>query len=277
MDLTTATSLPLALAFGAVLGARHGMDADHLAAIDGLVRLHSRAGRTRLARLAGALFSLGHGAVVLAVALACLHAGGLKLPDWLDRAGSLFSIGCLGLIGVFNLRAALLGDAPVPGWRGRLVKRAPVFGRAWGGLLLGMLFAISFDTLTLALWFGGVGLERGSALAGAGLALAFTAGMCATDCASGWWISRLLGGRAPVAGGGPAGGASTAGAARWIPAIVGGGALAVAGLGLARQLSNGADALVEGRELLLGLGFLLASSSALWWVRRVGSRRSAAV
>ncbi|WP_085318025.1 HoxN/HupN/NixA family nickel/cobalt transporter [Derxia lacustris] len=267
MDLPLSASLPLALAFGALLGARHGMDADHLAAIDGLVRLHARAGRHGLARLAGALFSLGHGAVVLAAALACIRTGGLHLPDWLDRAGSLFSIACLGLIGAFNLKAALVGDAPVSGWRGRLVQRAPVFGRAWGGLLLGMLFAISFDTLTLALWFGTVGLERGSAAAGAGLALAFTAGMCATDCASGWWISRLLRGHL----------APGSGAARWVPAIVGAGALAVAGLGLARQLSVSADALVEGREFLLGLGFLLASGSALWWTRRVGSRRSAAV
>jgi len=271
MDLPLSASLPLALGFGALLGARHGVEADHLAAIDALVRLHTRAGRLRLARAAGALFSLGHGAVVLATALACAQTGGLHLPEWLDRAGSLFSIGCLALIGITNLKAALDGNAAAPGWRGRLVRHTPVFGRAWGGLLLGMLFAVSFDTLTLALWFGTVGLERGSATLGAGLALAFTAGMCATDCASGWWISRLLGGRGAATGNG------ASAAARLIPAIVGGGALAVAALGLARQVSVGADALVEGREFALGLGFLVASSIALWAAKRVGSRRSAAV
>ena len=45
------------------LGARHGFDADHLATIDGLAR-YSAASRPRLARSAGLLFSLGHGAVV---------------------------------------------------------------------------------------------------------------------------------------------------------------------------------------------------------------------
>ena len=47
---------------------RHGFDADHLATIDGLTRYNARA-NPRLARMAGALFSLGHGVVVLLVAL----------------------------------------------------------------------------------------------------------------------------------------------------------------------------------------------------------------
>mgnify|MGYP002481491783 CR=1 FL=1 len=65
-------SLPLdspslvALVF--LLGLKHGFDADHLATIDGLTRFNARS-RPRLARLCGTLFSLGHGAVVLAVAV----------------------------------------------------------------------------------------------------------------------------------------------------------------------------------------------------------------
>jgi high-affinity nickel-transport protein len=51
-----------------VLGARHGFDADHLATIDGLTRGSAHT-HPRLARSAGLLFSLGHGSVVLAVAL----------------------------------------------------------------------------------------------------------------------------------------------------------------------------------------------------------------
>lgn len=50
-----------------VLGLKHGFDADHLATIDGLTRFNARK-RPGLARYCGALFSLGHGAVVVAIA-----------------------------------------------------------------------------------------------------------------------------------------------------------------------------------------------------------------
>ena len=51
-----------------VLGVKHGFDADHLATIDGLTRFNARA-NPRWARFCGTLFSLGHGAVVIAIAL----------------------------------------------------------------------------------------------------------------------------------------------------------------------------------------------------------------
>ncbi|HEX6829121.1 MAG TPA: nickel transporter, partial [Burkholderiales bacterium] len=57
----------LALVF--TLGLKHGLEADHLVAIDGLTRYNAIA-RPRIARWCGTLFSLGHGAVVVAVALA---------------------------------------------------------------------------------------------------------------------------------------------------------------------------------------------------------------
>ena len=52
-----------------VLGMRHGVDADHLAAIDAMTRCNAVA-RPGLARRTGIWFSLGHGGVVLAIALA---------------------------------------------------------------------------------------------------------------------------------------------------------------------------------------------------------------
>ena len=48
-----------------VLGMKHGFDADHLATIDGLTRYNAHR-NPRLARYCGTLFSLGHGAVVMA-------------------------------------------------------------------------------------------------------------------------------------------------------------------------------------------------------------------
>ena len=65
-ELPTDWSALCALVF--LVGMRHGLDADHLAAIDGLTRVSARRGQAH-ARYCGALFSLGHGTVVLAIAL----------------------------------------------------------------------------------------------------------------------------------------------------------------------------------------------------------------
>ena len=66
-DLPTEWSALCALVF--LLGLKHGFDADHLATIDGLTRFNSRHLRP-FARYCGALFSLGHGVVVVAIAIA---------------------------------------------------------------------------------------------------------------------------------------------------------------------------------------------------------------
>jgi len=64
-----------------LLGLRHGFDADHLAAIDGLAT-HNAGRRPRLARVSGVLFSLGHGIVVIVVALAVsLLSGAWQTPQ----------------------------------------------------------------------------------------------------------------------------------------------------------------------------------------------------
>jgi high-affinity nickel-transport protein len=80
----------VALAF--VLGMKHGMDADHLATIDGLTRFNAAAGRKKLARLCGFLFSLGHGVVVciVAVGTSFLFQQG-AVPAWMDEVGAWVS------------------------------------------------------------------------------------------------------------------------------------------------------------------------------------------
>src|SRR5512147_2075352 len=96
-----------ALAF--VLGMKHGMDADHLASIDGLTRFNAAAGRRRLARLCGFLFSVGHVCVVCVVAVATgfLFQQG-AVPQWMDDVGAwvsavfLLSLGALNLYAVFS-------------------------------------------------------------------------------------------------------------------------------------------------------------------------------
>ena len=51
-----------------MLGLKHGVDPDHLAAIDGLTRFNAGR-RPLLSRWSGLLFSAGHGVVVTAVAI----------------------------------------------------------------------------------------------------------------------------------------------------------------------------------------------------------------
>jgi len=51
-----------------LLGVKHGLDPDHLAAIDGLTR-YNAVRRPALSRWSGLLFSAGHGVVVTAVAI----------------------------------------------------------------------------------------------------------------------------------------------------------------------------------------------------------------
>ena len=87
-----------------VLGMKHGFDADHLATIDGLTRYNARR-NPRLARYCGTLFSLGHGAIVLAIALGVSAiAGQWTVPAWFGLLGSVISIAFLIEIGRASCR-----------------------------------------------------------------------------------------------------------------------------------------------------------------------------
>ena len=90
---------------GFLLGVKRGFDADHLAIIDGLTRYNGRA-NPRLAPCCGTLFSLGHGVVVLAVAMvtSLMMAGASVVPAWMEDVGAVTSIVFLTLLGCVNLR-----------------------------------------------------------------------------------------------------------------------------------------------------------------------------
>ena len=96
------------IALAVALGLKHGMDADHLATIDGLTRFNTSEGRRRLARSCGFLFSLGHGIVVCIVAVAAeLLFHPASAPSWIGDFGTLVSAFFLLLLGVINLYAAV--------------------------------------------------------------------------------------------------------------------------------------------------------------------------
>ena len=87
------------------LGAKHGMDPDHLATIDGLTRFNAQR-RPRLARWSGCLFSLGHGLVVTAVATAAASlSSGFLAPAWLEHTSAWISIAFLAALGAGNIAA----------------------------------------------------------------------------------------------------------------------------------------------------------------------------
>ncbi|MBI1424050.1 MAG: nickel transporter [Gammaproteobacteria bacterium] len=179
-----------------LLGLRHGLDADHLATIDGITRFNASV-RPRLARWSGFLFSLGHGMVVIVVAiLVALFSKGLSIPDWMDGFGAWVSIIFLLALGTVNLITVLRAspDAVVQpaGLKGRFLGRLNRAGHPWLIVLVGTLFALSFDTMSQAALFSLAASKMSGWVFSAILGLTFMAGMMVTDGVNGLWVSRLL-------------------------------------------------------------------------------------
>ncbi|PYD80433.1 HoxN/HupN/NixA family nickel/cobalt transporter [Komagataeibacter sucrofermentans] len=178
-------------------GLRHGLDADHIVAIDVVTRRLMLAGRAP--SLVGLFFSLGHSTVVILATLALVV---LPAQGWLERwhlvgesFGTLVSAAFMLVAVVANARMAMgqwralrqpaplpAGAAPSAGiisrWVGRWI------GRSWQMYPLGFLFGLGFDT---ASEIGLLGMAAVQARHGLGLAgvmafpLLFTAGMALVD------------------------------------------------------------------------------------------------
>src|SRR5215212_6366272 len=109
-----------------VLGLRHGLDPDHLVAIEGLTR-SSAAGKMR--RWTGLFFSLGHGIVVTMVGVVlALAAADWRPPSWLENVGAAVSIGVLLALAAANVAMSVRtprgASVPAVAIRGRwLVER----------------------------------------------------------------------------------------------------------------------------------------------------------
>lgn len=226
-----------------VLGLKHGFDGDHLAAIDGLTRVNSH-GKPRLARFCGLLFSLGHGGVVIAVALTInILAWRGQTPQWLAAFGAWVSIAFLLTLGVLTAYAVLRA-AP-----GEIVRPVGFRSRFLGGLaqtsspicvaLVGALFALSFDTITQAAWFALTANQFGGWQHALILGLLFMLGMLVTDGINGFWISRLIRRADQVA----------ALASRVMGLAVAGASLLVGTLGIMKMSLPTVDAWSEGKAL----------------------------
>ncbi|GLV48338.1 nickel permease [Thermus sp. LT1-2-5] len=145
------------------LGMRHGVDPDHLAAVDGLSRV-------RPSPYNGVLFALGHGGVVTLLAfpaaalLERVDLEALHLPPLL-----------LLLVGGLNLYRLL-----------RPEERAPARLPLLHPLLLGLLFGLGFETASQL-----SALALSAELSPLRLGLLFTLGMLLVDGVDGFLASRL--------------------------------------------------------------------------------------
>jgi high-affinity nickel-transport protein len=176
-----------------VLGLKHGLDPDHLVAIDGFTR-------SSRSRWCGLFFSLGHGVVVTLVGVAvALVATEWQPPHWLEDTGAWISIGVLLALGVANLLAVLRArpGVPVPlvGLRGHwLSERLARASHPAVIAAVGAAFALSFDTISHALVFSMTGATLAGWFFAAVLGVVFTAGMALTDAVNGLFVARLVAG-----------------------------------------------------------------------------------
>jgi high-affinity nickel-transport protein len=255
----------LILIVGALfLGMRHGMDPDHLVAVDGMVR--ANATRPRLARRIGLLFALGHGGIVTAATvMIALAASRWAPPAWLGVFGTAVSACFLIVLAAINLRAISRTDKPfvLRGIKSRFFGFAQHLSHPLAIIAVGMLFAISFDTLSQAALFTVVAANGGGWLLPALMGFTFTAGMMVTDSLNGLWCARL------VARAGRAGDV----AARITGLVICMLSLAVAAIGIAeispsfRLIGGEFSGLVDGVLVIviLGAGAQLAMALSRRW------------
>jgi len=252
------------------LGLKHGFDADHLATIEGLARWNMPA-RPRLARQCGAWFSLGHGAVVIALAatLSTL-AGYWQPPAWLALCGAWVSIACLLGLGLLNTKALLsapTGQVLAPlGLKGRFLGRFAAASGPGAVALVGALFALSFDTVSLASLFAVAAAQFGGWQHALLLGALFTLGMLVADGVHGFWIARLLrrSGQAAVL------------ASRIMGWVVAGASFLVAGFGMLKLLSPAVGAWSEGRELAFGAALVAVLAGSFLLAMLVARLRATA-
>jgi high-affinity nickel-transport protein len=243
--------LPLCLSVFA-LGLRHGLDPDHLATIDGLTRFNSTV-RPELARWCGALFSVGHGCVVILVAATIGGAAmSQAVPQWASAFGAWVSIGCLVALGFLNLATVLrtsTDESVRPtGLRSRLLFRLTQTTCPFAIASIGALFAVSFDTLSQAMLFSATAARFGGWASAVILGGLFTLGMLLVDGVNGAWVAILLkraDRRARMA-------------SRAIGLFVALISFTVAALGAARYFSSRFDGGLDTRGLLVGIALIVA-------------------
>jgi high-affinity nickel-transport protein len=191
----TAIDLPtggLVLLF--LLGLRHGIEPDHIAAIDAMT-LRALDQREPHAAWIGALFALGHGAVVIVLALGVsLLSTSIHPPPAVALVVDWLPVVLLLLLGAWNLKALLAPGVYRPdSLRLKLMPRAwRQRTDIWSALVIGALFATVVDTLAHVTAWSVFATNRGGPWAGVLAGLLFSAGMLIVSAADSQLICRLL-------------------------------------------------------------------------------------
>jgi high-affinity nickel-transport protein len=196
-----------------VFGLRHAVDADHIAAIDNVVRKLIQDGRR--ADTAGLWFSLGHSTVVVLASLA-IAASAIGIQTWLGVARQIGGVAGTLVSAFFLMGIAIANLFVLRGvWRSfRLLRQGasleasgldevlagtgvlarllrPLFRaltQSWQMYPLGFLFGLGFDTATEVGILGIAALEAGKGLPVYTIMvfpLLFTVGMCLLDTTDG--------------------------------------------------------------------------------------------
>jgi high-affinity nickel-transport protein len=166
-----------------MLGLRHGFDPDHIAIIDG-VSVRYAATKPLLAKWTGTLFAAGHGTVVTCIAVMISrfsHSLNFPAAVWnvLDWVPGLLLL----LVGFLNLRRLTAKTTYKPhGLKNYLLPaRLKNSSHPLAIVLIGMLFAMVFDTNTQAAAWAYTATSELSTINALLLGISFSCGMIITD------------------------------------------------------------------------------------------------
>lgn len=130
-----------------LLGMRHGLDVDHITAIDNLVRLHNA---VKKSRWVGTGFSAGHMISVLAEMIFIIYVIGSitstnNLAFWGGVIGAI-ALGTIGGINIYSMKK--WGKSGSTILASKILNRTGVLGPTGSALVTGVVFGLGFDTAT---------------------------------------------------------------------------------------------------------------------------------
>jgi len=178
VSLFIAATIPVMV----LLGIRHGLDVDHIAAIDNLVRMRNA---SKYARWIGTLFSAGHMLAVCAEMVALIYVvKSLEAQATFQLLGGILGTTVLAFIGGVNLYSLRrYGRSGFGMLAQRMAETTRFAGNVGSPLIIGFVFGLGFDTATQvsALTVSAVASATQGVQVALLLAGFFAAGMIPTD------------------------------------------------------------------------------------------------
>ncbi|WP_158796525.1 NAD+ synthetase [Pedobacter sp. L105] len=177
-----------------VLGLRHGLDPDHITVIDGYTyRLHEK--KSLWSRWVGTLFALGHGAMVIVIALSLsILKSKFNMPVWLDILVEWLPLVMLLMIGISNfISLTQKKQVKVTSFRKMLLpKYFNTHLNPFTVILTGIIFGFIFDTSSQIAAFG-YAVSASNQLMYAVLGgVVFSVGLIMTGTCDSFLLSKLL-------------------------------------------------------------------------------------